>query len=324
MPLLAQILTVFVALAPPTAPVARPPLLQDGSFLSRVQGTLEPASGGRGWAFRLHSVVEGQPDRRLELLPSAVLEDMVRRHDALPQGSLANFEISARVTTYRGENAALPLAARPVATLSAPGAREAIRPPGAYVEQAPAPAAKETVWEQPSTAEDPMEAFGIRWVPLLPQAREARERAMAAGTAIRADDVEQALLDRMGEVPRSLDVAATSEADRPTPAPRSLDPISGRPWLEPARPVQDRHGVVARDPVTGEWRFVFESSRGEVGEREATLLPCALLERIEREARSTQGPLSLVVSGQVTRYAGRAYLLPTVVEPMRSGRLLGR
>ena len=87
---------------------------------------------------------------------------------------------------------------------------------------------------------------------------------------------------------------------------------------------QDRHGVVARDPVTGEWRFVFESSRGEVGEREATLLPCALLERIEREARSTQGPLSIVVSGQVTRYAGRAYLLPTVVEPMRSGRLLGR
>lgn len=324
MPLLAQILTVFVALAPPTAPVARPPLLQDGSFLSQVQGTLEPASGGRGWTFRLHSVAEGQPDRSLELLPSAVLEDMVRRHDALPQGSDAHFEISARVTAYRGENAALPLAARSIAGLSARGVREAIRPPGARVERSPAPVPEETVWERPSTAENPMEAFGIRWVPLLPQAREARERAMAAGTAIRADDVEQALLDRVGEVPRSLDVASASEADRPAPAPRSLDPISGRPWLEPARPVQDRHGVVARDPVTGEWRFVFESSRGEIGEREATLLPCALLELIEREARSTQGPLSLVLSGQVTRYAGRAYLLPTVVEPMRSGRLLGR
>ena len=82
--------------------------------------------------------------------------------------------------------------------------------------------------------------------------------------------------------------------------------------------------MVTRDPVTGEWRFVFESSRGELGEREVTLLPCAALEHIEREARSRQGPLPIVLSGVVTRFEGRAYMLPASGHAPTTGRLLGR
>jgi hypothetical protein len=332
MPQLAQIFVVLALLG--AARLAqggadRAPLLEDGSFLTRVIGTLEPPSDRRGWSFRLRGNLEGQQDRVLALLPSAVLQEMVRRYASLDPGAMANFEMSARVTTYRGMNAALPLFATPVSGLPPVAARAAMRPPGAVLVEAPEPELPDDAWPSQARAENPMEAFGIRWVPLLPQARESRERALAQRGTVKADDIERDLLDRVGDVQRSADLApnerdleqasmlAGTEAG-------TVDPLSSRPWLDAARSVQDRHGVVTRDPVTGEWRFVFESSRGEIGEREVTLLPCAALERLERQARSTQGPLSVVMSGQVTRYEGRAYLLPTVATPIRTGRMLGR
>jgi hypothetical protein len=308
------------------SPPARAPLLEEGSFLARVPGTLEPAIGGGAWGFRLHGQFEGDGERVIALLPSAALEDMVGRHASLAPGQQARFELSARVTTYRGMNAALPVFATPIAELPARGARIALRPPGAAI-AAPAPESEPaTIARDDHPPEGPLEAFGIRWVPLLPQARDSAARVT---TELRADDIEQSLMDRVGEARRSADRAADDrqqDQDRLSTMASSgaLDPVTGRPWLEPARTVQDRLGVVTRDPVTGEWRFVFESSRGELGEREATLLPCALLERIERLARSTQGPLTLVLSGQVTRFEGRAYLLPTHAGAATAGRLLSR
>jgi hypothetical protein len=204
-----------------------------------------------------------------------------------------------------------------------------MRPPGAAIDEMPEARESDDVLPMETRSENPMEAFGIRWVPLLPQARAARELAMSQRGSVKADDIERELLDRVGDVQRSPDLAPGDrqheDAARLAGADvGSLDPLTSRPWLDAARSVQDRHGVVTRDPVTGEWRFVFESSRGEIGEREVTLLPCAVLERLERQARSTQGPLSVVMSGQVTRFEGRAYLLPTVAAPIRTGRMLGR
>ncbi|MFM7806509.1 MAG: hypothetical protein ACKPEA_01090 [Planctomycetota bacterium] len=49
-----------------------------------------------------------------------------------------------------------------------------------------------------------------------------------------------------------------------------------------------------------------------------------MLERLEHQARAGQGPLSVVLSGQVTRFEGRVYLLPTSFATPRNGRLLGR
>lgn len=329
---LAQILLLFVALAGLSRAMAAPdqaPLLEDGSFLTRVQGTLEPPAGGRGWTFRLHGTVEGQQDRLVDLLPSATLEDMKRRFESLAPGTKANFEISARVTTYRGRNAALPMFAITIAELAASAGTTILRPPGAAIAEPAVEDDASADWVQVRRPEDSREAFGIRWVPLLPQARAARAQALTKGGSIGADDVERDLLDRVGQVQRSADLAPDA---RPIEARQlaiqmaggAVDPLTQRPWLEPSRSVQDRHGIVSRDPITGQWRFVFESSRGEIGEREATLLPCAVLERLERQARSSQEPLSVVLSGEVTRFEGRAYLLPTTVSQVRTGRALGR
>ncbi len=329
---LVQILLLSAVLSGLSRAVAAPdqaPLLEDGAYLTRVQGTLEPPESGRGWAFRLHGMVEGQSGRLVELLPSSTLEDMKRRFESLPTGTQANFEMSAHVTAYRGRNAALPMFATTIGEFAATDTSPVLRPPGAAV--AP-PAAEDDVsieQELVRRPEDSTDPFGIRWVPLLPQARAAREQALAKAGSVQADDVERDLLDRIGQVQRSSDLApAERQAEARQLATQlgggSLDPLTQRPWLEPARSVQDRHGIVTRDPITGQWRFVFESSRGDIGEREATLLPCAALERLERQARSSQEPLSVVLSGQVTRYEGRAYLLPTVVSQVRTGRALSR
>ena len=329
---LVQILLLSAALSGLSRAVAAPdqaPLLEDGSFLTRVQGTLEAPASGRGWAFRLHDTLEGQRGRLIDLLPSSTLEDMKRRYESLPPGTVANFEMSARVTTYHGRNAALPVFAATIAELTASTGSTVLRPPGAVVAEPVAPDDTDEAWVNAPRPEDSTEAFGIRWVPLLPQARAAREQALVKAGPVQADDVERDLLDRIGQVQRSSDLApAERQAEARQLATQlgggSLDPLTQRPWLEPARSVQDRHGIVTRDPITGQWRFVFESSRGDIGEREATLLPCAALERLERQARSSQEPLSVVLSGQVTRYEGRAYLLPTVVSQVRTGRALSR
>jgi hypothetical protein len=329
---LVQILLLATVLSGLSGAVAAPdqaPLLEDGAFLTRVQGTLEPPAEGRGWAFRLHGTLEGQRDRLIDLLPCSTLEDMKRRYESLSQGSKACFEMSARVTTYRGRNAALPTFATTISELASASAPAALRPPGSAIATPVADEESEEDLSQAQQAQNPMEAFGIRWVPLLPQARAARAQALAKGGSVGADDVERDLLDRIGQVQRSADLApdARQAEARQLAIQRiggSADPLTQRPWLEPSRLVQDRHGVVTRDPITGQWRFVFESSRGEIGEREATLLPCAALERLERQARSSQEPLSVVMSGEVTRFEGRAYLLPTSVSQIRTGRALGR
>ena len=329
---LAQILLLFAALSGLSRAVAAPdqaPLLEDGSFLTRVQGTLEPPAGGRGWAFRVHGTLEGQQGRLVDLLPSSTLEDMKRRFESLASGTKANFEISARVTTYRGRNAALPMFAITISELATATGTNILRPPGAMIADKVVEDDAGAEWAQTQRASDPMEAFGIRWVPLLPQARAARAQALTKGGSIGADDVERDLLDRVGPVQRSADLAPEARQAETRQlavqmAGGAVDPLTQRPWLEPSRSVQDRHGIVSRDPITGQWRFVFESSRGDIGEREATLLPCAVLERLERQARSSQEPLSVVMSGEVTRYEGRAYLLPTVMSQVRTGRALGR
>jgi hypothetical protein len=317
---LLQILAISVACLADGGGASRAPLLEDGSFLTRVQGTLEPGQGGRGWSFRLRDAFEGEADRVIELLPSGVLEDMVRRRASLSPGQPGRFELSARVTTYRGANAALPLFASTVSQFADRPSRPVLRPPGAARAADAPPVVDEAVPLPPTRSDD---AFGIAWVPLHPQSRLAGA-AKPSKAPLRADDIEQQLLERVGEAQRSSDLATPDAPASLALGAGSADPLTGRPWLEGDRTVQDRHGVVARDPVTGAWRFVFESSRGELGEREATLLPCAVLERLERMARSGQGPLPVVLSGQVTRFQGRVYMLPLSFATPRTGRLLGR
>lgn len=308
----------------------RPPPLAEGAVLTRVQGTLVQGKGDAGWSFRLRDAFEGEADRELDVLPAAALEDMVRRHESLPPGGQARFELTGTVTVYRDRNAVVPWMVVPVAEFTARTSRPVLRPPGAVRPAAPVAevAIDEAEWRP--RPQDPRPAFGSRWVPVLPEVRrQLAERPLSQGGEVQSDEVERRLMERVGEAARSLDmsdelVQASRDAERSDGPLGAIDPLHQRPWLDADRSVQDRLGIVTRDPLTGGWRFVFESSRGAVGEREATLLPGQVLERLERAARGQHGPFEVVLSGSVTRYRGRAYLLPSGFTSLRAGKALGR
>lgn len=131
-----------------------------------------------------------------------------------------------------------------------------------------------------------------------------------------AADVERALDERIGVVARSSDAG-------PARTGRVLPPgVGGAPLvnLSANERLQDRRGVVTRDPVSGTWRFVFQSERTDFGERGIELLPSSVLERIERFVRQSETPPPLLLSGQLTVFEGRNFLLPTSFRTVASGR----
>ncbi len=123
-----------------------------------------------------------------------------------------------------------------------------------------------------------------------------------------ADDLEARLEARIGAIPRSLDLADTPAV--------STSPIrSGTRFV-------DRRGNISRDPESGVWRFVPAGSGGGAGGG-IVLLPCLELQRIERTARQRDVSSPLLLSGVVTAFRGRNYLLPSSVKVAVEGRGIG-
>ena len=123
------------------------------------------------------------------------------------------------------------------------------------------------------------------------------------------DDLERRLESRIGSVPRSLDVLEAP------PAQRGIVP-SGTRFV-------DRRGRLSRDPASGVWRFVLSGDGGGGASPSVVLLPCLELERIERQARQQDIVTPRLISGTVTTFRGRSYLLPTLSRPAVEGRGLG-
>jgi hypothetical protein len=123
-----------------------------------------------------------------------------------------------------------------------------------------------------------------------------------------ADDLEARLEARIGAIPRSIDLAEASSV--------STSPIrSGTRFV-------DRRGSISRDPESGVWRFVpAGSGGGQAGG--IVLLPCLELQRIERTARQRDVSSPFLMSGLVTAFRGRNYLLPTSVKVAVEGRGIG-
>lgn len=135
-----------------------------------------------------------------------------------------------------------------------------------------------------------------------------------------ADDIERALEERIRIVPRSSDVGpASSSSSRPRSASDPMD-VPAMVTLPTSVRIQDRRGVVTRDPISGTWRFVFHGERADVGERGVELLPSTVLERMERFVRQSETPPILLVSGQLTKFEGRNFLLPSSFRSIASGR----
>lgn len=124
-----------------------------------------------------------------------------------------------------------------------------------------------------------------------------------------ASEIESRLESRIGAVPRSLDVLAA-----PPTEPAALK--AGTRFVQ-------RRGRVVRDPASGIWRFVLEGTGRRGGGSSVQLLPCLELERLIRRTRQAGVGSAVLLSGVITMYQGRNYLLPTAVGTPTEGRSIG-
>ncbi len=119
--------------------------------------------------------------------------------------------------------------------------------------------------------------------------------------------------------PASQATRPADDAPRPAGDAREAD----TPLPEPGSRLVLRAGRLMRDPQAGSWRFVPEQTTGK-GDRSLEILPCLMLERLERMAREGESSPKILLSGTVIVFEGNAYLLPTNFRKSREGRGLGR
>ena len=125
--------------------------------------------------------------------------------------------------------------------------------------------------------------------------------------------------------PDDLDDRAAARADSAESILRDLDRAVGPLVHSPRRATADttnqpiapgtmvlwRHGWMVREPA-GAWSFVFAADATGLSDPPMILLPCRMLEDMERHALRSSQDEPLLVSGRVTRYRGRNYMLPTM------------
>lgn len=264
---------------PPATPSAfRLPLLREGSVISRVPGDLAQDPDDKLWLFRPSASEGGGLRREFVLLPSPVLEDMLRLVRLSP--SPVEFEMTGRVFIYRGRNFLMPELAPSIVRFDAkPGETP---PPAASTVTAPSGDAK--------------------FVPPAGDADDALVR-----------ELEKRLEERVGQVPtvRPSERIAPKEGAAAKKAP-----------VASGTRVVSRQGRLSRDPQSGSWRFVPEQVTGS-GDPSMEVLPCLLLESLERAARESDSSPRILLSGTVYAFEGRSYLLPSSYRRARAGVGLG-
>ncbi len=245
---------------------SRTPLLREGVFLKQVPGTIRFDQASGFWRFH-NDLVDGSQatrfGRTFGLLPSSTLDDAISRIESADTAQ--RFEMSARVTVYRGLNYLLPTLVTAVSDLSMGDEAELI-PAGTEIDGVRSTGPRNSLDDQDDTA----------------------------------DRLEERLRRRLGSLP----VGSDSSSVPPDTA------MAGASMVEGDR-IQNRRCSILRDQRSGTWRIVFESEGS--GRRDPTMeiLPCLLLETLERRAAQSDLPQSILISGEVTRFRGRSYLLPT-------------
>jgi hypothetical protein len=131
------------------------------------------------------------------------------------------------------------------------------------------------------------------------------DAGQAAETPPPGDESAQAILRDLEQT-----VGPVLHSSRAGPAAAAPDGPQGVKLLPPGTVMLWRRGWMVRE-TGGAWSFVFQADATGLADPPMVLLPCLLLEEMERHARRSGPRQPLLVSGRVERYHGRNYLLPT-------------
>ncbi len=259
----------------------RSPGLPEGSFLIERPGRVVPAPAGR-LVFVPDEEGRVAGEGPMLILPTASLG---RMELALTnRGEHPAVRVSGEVFVYHGRSHLLvtsyavgpaePEPRTPDADRPAPDATEPAEQPAQEPAEEPADEP-----ERPSLLDDP-DVRGLL---------EELEAARPAGP--------------------DADRARAVHAERQTAA-----GPTGAPPAPDGTPLLRRRGRMVR---TGEgaWAFVFDNDHDDpLAGQALVVLPCRLLERMERQALVSGDAFQLVVSGRVHTHDGQTYLLPTMMQ----------
>ncbi len=261
----------------------RAPLLREGGFLVKVEGEIERNARLGVYVYSPLATATGGIRRELILLPSRGLDDLVRLESVQSTATRGNpiagvYEVTGKVLVFQGRNFLLPEAIVPLTRIER-SSDEKTDSSSQAVAQADA---------EPTTEPD--------------SEVDSEERDYAA-------EIDARLQERIGAVPRSLDVLAAPPAETAS--------------LRAGTRFVQRRGQVVRDPGSGIWRFVLEGDGRKGDAVSLDLLPCLELERLVRRTRQAGVGRPVLLSGVVTIFQGRNYLLPTAVQQPMEGRSIG-
>lgn len=289
-----------------------PPLLREGTFLSRAAGTVREDPKRKEWLFTPDATERSGLRREFILLPNEPLADAARTVRLAPEPIA--FEASGEVFIYHGRNYLLPSLLTPfvpqvVETNTAVGEGNAATPPGTATTVAP---------QTPPKPADPVQ----------PAARASNQSEEAI-----VDELERKLAERIDRLPKTPVAARpnVAESTKESPSSPTANPAansaesSDRRDIAPAPmagdvQIQSRRGQLLRDNATGGWRFVFDGQNAGGGEPSMAVLPCLALERVETMVRQSDVSLALAVTGRTTEFEGRTFLLPTLFRVARGGK----
>jgi hypothetical protein len=142
----------------------------------------------------------------------------------------------------------------------------------------------------------------------------AAEPASAPGADPRAEELIKEL-ESQRTVPRGLD------ARQPQPADKQADGKSNKPLLTEGTVLTMRRGRLIRQN-DGRIAFAFDNDPNSPAPAPMILEPCAQLVQLEGLAATRGDNLAFKISGRVTVYQGRNYLLPTMHQVLVPGDIV--
>ncbi|MFK7959559.1 MAG: hypothetical protein AB8G96_03465 [Phycisphaerales bacterium] len=259
-------------------PAVRYPLIREGSRLVRVRGRIDTDPATAALRMTIDAADPQSPGHQLVMLPSSRLSELELVLAAFGDRPV-DVQVTGRVTIFDGRN--FLMLTHPATAI----------PPDAATPETPG---------RPDPADDSAEAI-------------SRALDRAAGPSTRRPDRRVTEPPPRDGVSRSTtDRTATGRGDSADDGRvvGTLDVAELRP--EGTR-IVDRRGKVRRTGGGG-YLFVFDAdgTGDAAGDPPMMMLPCRLLESLGRLGARPGDDAAVLISGEVSTYRGRNYLMPTV------------
>ncbi len=228
-------------------------------------------------------------------LPCRLLQ---RLEKITAEGEHTTFRISGETTIYNDKPFCLLTKATILAPTTRPSHHDAGTKANADTMPAKAPGDDESPTTQPKTATRPATA--------TQSATDEGTEPQNRNEETSPEDIAEELLGEQHGKP----VLIEHEDPRPEKSDESVAPVPDLPKIITDRPhlVVDRLVTLQR-ARQGRWLKVSFTGDNTLREPPLRLLPCKLLHRAEELAGEPHRTVKLRVSGRVTRYKGRRYLL---------------